>query len=445
MLKITFNKIRPSQILLLSFLLIIVAGTILLRLPFATQSGQNVDWLTAAFTSTSAVAVTGLSVVDISKVFSSFGQIVILVLIQLGGLGIMTFSSVIMILIGRKITYHEKRILQEDLNQDKLDGIVTFIERMIKIVFSIELIGALLLTIRFSQDMKFGKAVYFAVFHSVSAFCNAGFSLYSDSLVSYSDSIMINAVISALIIFGGIGFAVLSSFLLLIKEGRNEFNLTSKVAVKVSIYLLITGTILILISEYNNPNTLKELNTFEKILASFFQSVTTRTAGFNTISIGGLMPATKYLFLILMFVGASPGSAGGGVKTTTFGVIIYSVIAIIKNKKDVTIINRRISWHIINRAIALLAVSLLYLSISIFLILIIEQDNILDVIFEMVSAFGTVGLSTGITSSLKPGSQVIVIITMFIGRVGPLVVALALGENLKVAKYRYPRENILVG
>lgn len=438
-------RLKPSQMLLMSFIIIIIIGTFFLMLPVSRGSEGRIDFLTALFTSTSAVAVTGLSVVNISKSFSLFGQIVILILIQLGGLGIMTFSSVIMMLIGRKITYHEKKILQEDLNQDTLDGIVTFIKRMVKVVFTIELIGAFFLAIRFGRDMPFLKAVYYAVFHSVSAFCNAGFALFPDSLVSYSDCFTVNIVISLLIILGGIGFAVMCSMINYLNTGKREASLTSKVAVRVTAWLLIIGFLIILSTEYNNVETIGNMSFFQKVLASFFQSVTTRTAGFNTIAIDKLMPATKYLFLLFMFIGASPGSTGGGVKTTTFGVIAYSVVAIIRNKKDVTIINRRISWHIINRALAILVISLTYVSLITLSILIVEERALVDIIFETISAFATVGLSTGVTSSLQPFSKFLIILTMFIGRVGPLTFALALGEDLKVAKYRYPRENILIG
>ncbi|NLK62667.1 MAG: potassium transporter KtrB, partial [Fusobacteria bacterium] len=337
------NKLKPSQILFFSFILIIFIGTILLLLPISQGSEGNLSFFEALFTATSSLSVTGLSVVDISRAYSKFGQTIILVLIQLGGLGVMTFSSVFMLLIGRRIKYHEKKILMENLNRDSLDNIVDFIVKLIKIVFLIEFIGAIFLLIRFKQDMALLDAIFYSIFHSISAFCNAGISIFPDNLLSYSDSIIINFTISSLIIIGGIGFAVIYSFIDKIKDRKKESTLTTKVAVRITIWLLVIGFFVIIITEYNNPETIGTMSFFDKIMASFFQSATVRTAGFYTISVDKLMPGTRYLFYLFMFIGASPGSTGGGVKTTTFGVIIYSIIAIIRNKKDVTIINRRIS------------------------------------------------------------------------------------------------------
>lgn len=439
------NKLKPSQILFFSFILIIFIGTILLLLPISRGSEGNLKFFEALFTATSSLSVTGLSVVNISQAYSRFGQTIILVLIQLGGLGVMTFSSVFMLLIGRRIKYHEKKILMENLNRDSLDNIVDFIVKLIKIVFLIEFIGAIFLLIRFKQDMALLDAIFYSIFHSISAFCNAGISIFPDNLLSYSDSIIINFTISSLIIIGGIGFAVIYSFIDKIKDRKKESTLTTKVAVRITIWLLVIGFFVIIITEYNNPETIGTMSFFDKIMASFFQSATVRTAGFYTISVDKLMPGTRYLFYLFMFIGASPGSTGGGVKTTTFGVIIYSIIAIIRNKKDVTIINRRISWHIINRALAILIISISYVSIITFAILIFEERDLIDIIFETMGAFSTVGFSTGITPTLHDFSKILLMLTMIIGRLGPLTFAIALGEELKVAKYRYPRENILIG
>lgn len=439
------NKLKPSQILFFSFILIIFTGTILLLLPISRGSEGNLKFFEALFTATSSLSVTGLSVVNISQAYSRFGQTIILVLIQLGGLGVMTFSSVFMLLIGRRIKYHEKKILMENLNRDSLDNIVDFIIKIIRIVFFIEFIGALLLLIRFKQDMPLLDAIFYSIFHSISAFCNAGISLFPDNLLSYSDSIIINFTISSLIIIGGIGFAVIYSFIDKIKDRKKESTLTTKVAVRITIWLLVIGFFVIIITEYNNPETIGTMSFFDKIMASFFQSATVRTAGFYTVSVDKLMPGTRYLFYLFMFIGASPGSTGGGVKTTTFGVIIYSIIAIIRNKKDVTIINRRISWHIINRALAILVISISYVSVITFAILIFEERDLIDIIFETMGAFSTVGFSTGITPTLHDFSKILLMLTMIIGRLGPLTFAIALGEELKVAKYRYPRENILIG
>ncbi|MGM0507612.1 MAG: TrkH family potassium uptake protein [Fusobacteriota bacterium] len=439
-------KLTPSQILVSSFLIIIAVASIVLMLPIATPKGKGgIDFLTSLFTITSAVSVTGLSVVDVSKTFSIFGKTVIMIVFQLGGLGIMTFSSLIMYLIGKKITYQEKRILQEDLNQEKVGGILHFMERLAVIVITIEGVGALLLFSTFRHDFETGTAIYYAIFHSISAFCNAGFSLFTNSFEIYSGDITVNLVISSLIILGGIGFAVINSSIYYLKTGISNFSLTSKVALKISAWLLLIGTLFIFFTEYSNLNTIGNFSLSDKLLASYFQSVTTRTAGFNTISMGMMTPSTIFMFLFLMFVGASPGSTGGGIKTTTFGVIFYSVLSTLKNKKDINVGNRRVSWHILNRAIAILFISLLFIFLITLSILIVEGREFVQVLFEVVSAFGTVGLSMGITSSLSDFSRVLIIITMLVGRVGPLTAALAFGEDFKTSKHRYPEENILVG
>ena len=445
MKKLSFRRLSPSRILVSSFIIIISIGTFFLSLPVAVMPAERISVLTALFTATSAVSVTGLSVVDVSKTFSSFGKAVILVLIQLGGLGIMTFSSILMMAIGKKITYHERKILKEDVNWENTGDVLKFIRKLIRIVVSIELVGVVFLTIGFLKEMPLKRAFYFGVFHSVSAFCNAGFSLFSDSLVGFKGNYLINLTISLLIIFGGIGFAVINSSLSFFKTKVVRFNLTSKLAIIISVFLTIFGMIAFFLMEHGNVETIGALKFHEKVLASFFQSVTTRTAGFNTVAVEKLEPATVFIFLLLMFIGASPGSTGGGIKTTTFGVIIFYVVAIIRGNKDVEVTNRRITWEILNRAVAILVISFAYISLIILLILMTSNLDFEKVIFEVVSAFGTVGLSMGITSSLNTFSRILIIVTMLIGRVGPLTFALAFGEKLKIKSYRYPKENILVG
>lgn len=439
------KNLSPSKILLLSFVVIIVIGTFFLSLPMSHYDGMEQNPLTALFTATSAVSVTGLSVVDVSKTYNYFGKTIILILIQLGGLGIMTFSSIIMLLLGKRITYEEKKILKEDLNQETLGGIIKFIRKLVGIVISIELMGALLLFFRFKKHYPLLKAVYYSIFHSVSAFCNAGFSLFTDSLEGFQNDYLINLTISFLIILGGMGFAVVNSYIVFFKTRRKKFNLTSKLAIRITLALLVLGTIAFYFIEKDNPATIGNLPFIDQLTVSYFQSVTTRTAGFNTVSMGHLRPASIFIFIILMFIGASPGSTGGGIKTTTFGVIVFYTIGMIKGKKDINISNRRISWQILNRSIAILIISLMYLAVVITVLMIVEEREFVKLVFEAVSAFGTVGLSMGITSNLHFVSKLIIIFTMLIGRVGPLTFALAIGENYKKSKIRYPKENILVG
>lgn len=441
------DNLSSSRKMILGFLSSTIIGTFVLMLPFSLQEGETLNFLQSIFTITSAICVTGLSVVDVSKVFTPAGQMVILVFIQLGGLGVMTFSSLIFVMAGKKMTYEERVVLKDERNADDSEEISSFLKKIVCTVIFIESVGAILLTYTFMNELKFAfpKALFYGVFHSISAFCNAGFSLFSNGLEGFAQSIVLNLTISYLIILGGIGFAVITSFVTVIRKDINRFNLTSKLAILISIILTFGGTLLFLIMEYNNPSSIGELGFIEKIIASFFQSVTTRTAGFNTVPLANLESGTIFLFLILMFIGASPGSAGGGIKTTTIGVIAFYVIGVVKGRKQTELFNRRIGWEIINRAVSVLFLAILYISIVTMIILTIESFDFEKVIFEVISAFATVGLTLGITPDLHWFSKVLLIITMFVGRLGPLTFALAIGESKKKEEYEYPKENILVG
>ena len=440
-----FRRISLPRKLILGFMGAILIGTFLLMLPISTTSGEGLDFLTALFTITSAVCVTGLSVIDISKELNIVGQIFLLIFIQLGGLGIMTFSSFIFLLIKKKITYEEKELLKEERNVEDTGGILKFLRKVILTVVTIEGIGSLFLTIKFLKEMPFLKAVYFGIFHSVSAFCNAGFSLFTTGLEGYSDSIIVNFTIAYLIILGGIGFGVIDSIIKSVRTKKYKLNLTAKVAIMMSCFLTIAGMILFFVLEYTNNGTIGDMSLPEKIMASFFQSVTTRTAGFNTVPMGNLRSPSIFLFCILMFIGASPGSTGGGIKTTTIGVLIVYVISIVKNRQHTTLFNRRIDWEVMNKAIAILIISIMYIATVIMIMLAVENFSSEAVIFEVVSAFGTVGLSVGITPELSVISKILIICTMFLGRLGPMTLAIAFGGVKKVEKITFPKENIIVG
>ena len=439
------KKLSLSRKLILGFMGAILIGTLFLMMPFSSSGEENISFLTALFTITSAVCVTGLSVIDVGKELSTAGQIILLIFIQLGGLGIMTFSSFILLLIGKKITYEERELLKEERNLENNGGILWFLKKIILTVVIIEGTGALFLALRFAQDMEIKKAVYYGIFHSVSAFCNAGFSLFSTNLEKYAGSFVVTMTTAYLIIIGGIGFTVIDSILFATRKKVKRFDLTSKVAILVSMILVILGTVLFLILEYNNRGTIGEMSFFKKVLASFFQSVTTRTAGFNSVPFGNLTEGSVFLFCILMFIGASPGSTGGGIKTTTFGVIIFYVISVVKKRESVVIFNRRIGWEVLNRAIVVLVLSLLYVGIITLVIVSIEDFTLEQTIFEVISAFATTGLSLGITADLGTISRILIICTMFLGRLGPMTFALALGGSNKVEKIQFPKENILVG
>ena len=441
------KSFSPYMTILLSFMVVTILGGILLSLPISMRYGKSVKLIDGFFIATSAICVTGLSSIDIGSVYNIFGQMVILVLIQLGGLGVITFTSVIIIMISKKIGYYTKKIVQEDINIDTTFKIEEYVKKVILSVIIIEFIGTVILFFEFIKKFGFLKAVYYSFFHSVSAFCNAGFSLFSDNLYGFKNSFIINMTIPLLIFLGGIGFSTILNCYNVLRKKEKRLTSTTKLSIKISIFLVIIGMVAMFILEYSNKSTIGNLSFGQKLEASFFQSVTTRTAGFNTISILGLKRSTSLLFVILMFIGASPGSTGGGIKTTTIGLIILGTLATLKNKDTIEYDKRSVSWRIYSKAITVLFISLIYTTICVFLLILFERNkNLLDLVFEVFSAFGTVGLSRNLTPSLADISKFILIVTMFVGRVGPLTIALALSKsNLKKGRYTYPQENILIG
>ena len=308
------------------------------------------------------------------------------------------------------------------------------------------MIYSFLLFFAFIREHSFWKAVYFSIFHAVSAFCNAGFALYSTSLEPFKTNHFVLLVIGGLIVLGGLGFAVINTYIIFFQTGVKKLNLTSKLAIKITGWLILVGTLMFLLFEYSNPTTLGNLTFMQKVTNSLFQSITTRTAGFNSVAMTTLNQETLFIFIILMFIGASPGSTGGGIKTTTFGVILFYTLGIIRSDEEIRIGNRKISWEVLNKALALLIIAILYVSFITLMILILEDLRFIQVLFEVVSAFGTVGLSTGITANLSAASKLLIIFTMYLGRVGPLTLALALGGvTKKLNKIKYPEENISIG
>ncbi|HMA69602.1 MAG TPA: TrkH family potassium uptake protein [Candidatus Mcinerneyibacterium sp.] len=439
------TKLKSGEIFILSFIVIIMIGTFLLMMPRATVSSDGISFVDSLFTSTSAVCVTGLIVVDTATYFTRFGQIIILVLLQIGGLGLMTFTSFFSIFFFRKMTIREKFMMSHVLNYDSIGDVQKIISKILIITFSFEFIGAVSLYFRFKNYFKdTALTIFHSIFQSVSAFCNAGFSTFTTSLERFSGDIGINLTVAGLIIVGGLGFLVL---LELFNSFGNEVKLLSiqaKLVLTVTVVLIFLGTIFIYILESNN--LLMNLPVKEKILASFFQSVTTRTAGFNTISTGNLTMPVLFMMIFLMFVGASPGSTGGGIKTTTFGLLIATIWSTIKGKRDVELFNRRISKSLIYRVISLVFISIMFVFAIFLVLLITENFSIQDTLFELISAFGTVGLSTGITSSLSTVGKVAITVTMFVGRLGPITLALALSTQEKKVNVQYPKESsIMVG
>ncbi len=437
------TKLSPAQFLVLGYLFVITIGTFLLMLPQASTTRGSIGFLTALFTATSATCVTGLIVVNTSTAFTVFGQVVIMALIQVGGLGIMTMSTLIALILGKKISLKERILIQEDLNQFKISGLLRLIQYVIALTLTIQGIGAIFLFIRLRYDYSIFRSIYFSIFHAISAFNNAGFDLFGTSLEGYFGDPIINLTIISLIVLGGLGFAVIVE--LLGWEGKKKFSLQTKLVLTVTGLLTIVSFAIIFVLETGNLNTIADASLGDKIISSFFLSITPRTAGFNTIPTGSLRSTTLFFIVIAMFIGASPGSTGGGIKTTTFGLIVVTAFNKIKNKKDIEFYKRRVDYEVVFKALTIILLALIIVLLMTFILTITEDGQFLEILFEVVSAFGTVGLSTGITGELTSIGRVLIIITMFLGRVGPLTLALALGQKVKHGKYRYPEEKIMVG
>jgi trk system potassium uptake protein TrkH len=436
----------PPKVLVLGFAFIILTGAILLTVPAATENGKGLSFINALFTATSATCVTGLVVVDTGTTFTLFGQLIILFLIQVGGLGFMTFATLFALLLGKRISLKERILLQESLNNLSLEGIVKLAKRIVIFTAVIELSGAILLSVRFSFDMPLGKAIYYGIFHSISNFNNAGFDLMGEfhSLTGYVDDPVVVLTISALIILGGIGFIVMNE----IFEFRRSKRLTlhTKVVLGMTVVLLITGTVGILFLEYTNEQTLKPLSPMGKILSSWFQSVSARTAGANTIAIGDMTQSSLFFMIFLMFVGASPGSTGGGIKTTTFATLIGAVWSQIRGKEDVVFYRQRVEYETIYKALTVTLSGLFLVMFMTMILTITERGKaFLMILFEVTSAFATVGLSMGLTPELSHLGKCLIILTMFAGRVGPLTIAFAVTLKRNPDPFKYPKGKIMIG
>lgn len=428
----------------MSFLVVILIGATLLSLPIASVDGNSVGFINAFFTASSATAVTGLVVANTATQWTMFGKVVIITLIQIGGLGTITLFSIATVLLGKKVSLQQRLLVKEQLNITSMSGIVKWVIYVTKITFLIEFIGALLLSFSLIPKYGFKTGVWYSIFHAISAFCNAGFDLFGDSIVSYSGDIYINMIICGLVIMGGLGFLVYMD----IYNSRNFRNLKmhSKVVISVSVFLLIIGTVATLLIEYNNSLSIGDFGFGHKVLASFFQSTVTRTAGFNSIDIGQVHDATAIIYILLMFIGGSPASTAGGLKTTTFAVMVFSTIGMVRGEHDIVIFNRKIDKEVILRALAITIVCISLVVIVTMAIAIVEHDRFdsLDILFETVSAFGTVGMSRGITPHLSDISKIILGFTMFIGRVGPTTIAVGLMKT-KPSSIKYASGKILVG
>lgn len=444
-------RLSPSIKILLGFMSVILLGAFLISMPIANNSGEWLNFVDAFFTSTTSVCVTGLVTVDIGTTFTLFGQIIILILIQVGGLGIVAVTSLIFLILGKKINLSNRIALKESLNRDSIQGVVRFIKKVIWLTLTIELIGALLLlysTINYTGS--FWKGLFSAVFLSVSAFCNAGIDIYGSStsqflsLSPFADNVLMLLPIMMLIILGGIGFVVMIDGIRNIRTNQHV-----RVVLISTLILLIGGGVLYLIFEWNNPNTIGNMSIGEKILNAFFQSVSTRTAGASTFSQSAMTTSSILLTLMLMFIGGSPTSTAGGIKTTTFFILCLFLFKSPRNNGEIIYRDRKISANIINKSFKIVLYTIFVLLISVIIISMIEGDRFstISIVFECVSAISTVGLSMGVTPLLSPASKMVVALLMFIGRVGITTIALAISSKRIQTDYQveYINTDIIIG
>lgn len=442
------RRVSPAQVLVLSFTGLIASGTLLLLLPAATRT--PISFVDAIFTATSAVCVTGLTVIDTATGFTTFGQVVILVLVQLGGLGYMAITTVGVLALGRQLSLSDRLTLQHALDIDSLSGLARFVLTVLKLTLALELTGAVVLTIWWMAELGVSEAAYYGLFHAVSAFNNAGFVLFSDNLVPFRGDLIVNIVISTLVVTGGLGFVVLRE-LRHYRPGR-RVTLHTKLVLGLSAFLIVGATLTIWVVERGNPLTLGPLGSGEALLAAYFQAVATRSAGFNTIDVSAMMPASLFLMILLMFVGAAPGGTGGGVKISTFAVTVATIWSIVRGRDEPVLLGRRIPAVQVSRAFAICLIGFLALNGVAGLLLISEGRSLLPTLFEATSAFATTGLSmseAGTPVSLagtfsNPG-RLLLAGLMFVGRIGPLTMAVAIARARHVAAVRPPEGRFLVG
>ena len=440
-------KLTPTQIIVLFFAAVIILGTFLLCLPIASKSREWTPLLDSAFTATSATCVTGLIVYDTFTHWSLFGQLVILGMIQIGGLGVMTIITMFSVFAKKKISLHERKLLMQSAGTIRTNGIIKLLKQIITITFICEGAGAIMLATRFCPELGATKGLYYSIFHAVSAFCNAGFDLMGvygefSSITPFCTDITVNLTICALIVSGGLGFLVWQDVITNRFRLKN-YSLHSKIVLITTAVLLFAGWIMFMVFEYGS--SLEGLSTAEKILASFFQSVSSRTAGFNTVPLNKLSAAGVMLMSTLMLIGGSPGSTAGGIKTTTIAVMALELIAVAKGNKDTVIFKRRLEDDTVKRAGAIISVYLMAVICSLMIICAVENASISNILFEVASAAGTVGLTVGITSTLSSISHIVLMLLMFGGRIGGLTLIIAFTERRTHVKLTRPTEKILIG
>ena len=447
------KSFTTTHIILISFLVVIFIGSIFLSLPFSVKNGTHIDYIDALFTATTSTCVTGLVTVPTYSTWSMFGQIVILILIQIGGLGVVAFMSAFMIIINKKLKLKDYQLIQDAFNLNTLSGLKLFVKHVFLGTLLIESIGAILYMFVFIPDYGI-KGVWISIFNSISAFCNAGMDVIGEvSLCDYATNPLINFTTSLLIILGGLGFIVWWDILRVLRQFKykklkcfKSLTLHSKIVISSTLVLIFGGALLIFLFEHSNVNTIANLNLFDKIQISLFQSITTRTAGFATIPQENLTDQSVILCLILMFIGGSPVGTAGGIKTVTVVSLLAISIASIRNKKEVILFNRNLSSEITRKAVAVTSMSFMIMIISTILLSLTIDRSIVDILYETVSATATVGLSRNLTSFLTNIGKIIVIITMYLGRVGPISLAIAFKSKKESSNIILnPTEEVSIG
>lgn len=440
------KNMNPPQLIILVFFSLIWVGALLLMLPFSTVNGQSISFLNALFTATSAICANGLIVVDTGSTFSLTGQVIIMILFQIGGLGFMTFGVVVAIILGKRIGLKQRLILQQSTNASSAGGLVKLSLYMVGIAMTFEVLGALILAWRWEAEMGWGQASYYGLFHSISAFNNAGFALWPDSLSALVGDPVINLTVLFLFIIGGLGYMVIVD--LIRKRSWRKLSLHSKVVLVASAILTAGGFLTIFLLEMWNPETFGQLSGSERLYAALFQGATPRSAGFNTIDMSSMLAASQFFIIILMFIGAASGSTGGGIKVNTLFVLILATINTFRGGGQVHAFRRKITQETILRALAVVMSSLAAVLVIALLLTISEgilENRFLETLFEATSAFSTTGLSMGLTSELSSAGKIIVSIAMFAGRLGPLTLAYALSQRKRKSRIGYPEDHILIG
>lgn len=440
------KHLNTAEILALGFAMVILIGALLLNLPFASKSGDSIGFVNALFTAASAVAVTGLVVVDTLTHWTTFGHVVILILIQIGGLGIITMGTLFALVLGRRINFRQRVVMQEAMNKITRNGVVRLAKYVLIFTFTLEAIGAILLSIRLIPIYGWGQGIWLSVFHSISAFCNAGFDLIGNfqSLTPFVSDPIVSLTVATLVIIGGLGFVVV--FELMERKSFRKLSLHTKIVLLMTGSLLVLGYVIVMALEFNNPSTMGDLSLGGKLLSGFFHSVTPRTAGFNTLPMNQLMMGTVVMTMLFMFIGAGTAGTAGGVKVTTVGVLIAAIASTLRGRKETESFQRKLPRDLVNKSLAIIGLAMVWVISVAFVLSITENADFMVILFEVISAFGTVGLSLGLTTQLSVVGKLILTVTMFVGRIGPLTLFMALAQRHLVATaIAYPDEEIMIG